>query len=119
MAYDEEFDEDGTQQPARRRQANQTNPYFFLLIGIVIGFVVSMLFAPGSLPFFGSPSQFDGNVTSVEKFVSQDLRTSKVLLRINDTNIAVCSDGDNCLAYQVGDKVKVTCLGTECQAIKE
>jgi hypothetical protein len=118
MAYDDDFDEDGNAQPMRRK-IPQTNPFFFLLIGIVIGFVVSMFFAPSSFSLFGSPSQFNGKITAVDKFVSQDLRTNKVLLRINDSNIAVCSDGDNCLAYEIGDTVQVTCFGKECQAVKE
>jgi len=90
-----------------------------VLIGIAIGFVISMVFSPGAMPWFGSVSQFEGKITGIEKFVSQDLRASKVVLRINDANIAVCSDGDNCLAYKENDVVKVTCVNKDCQAIKK
>lgn len=118
MAIEDDFDEDGNVQPIRGKN-NQTGPIFYLLIGIAIGFVISMIFSPGSLPWFGSVSQYEGKITQVDKFVSQDLRASKVVLRINDANIAVCTDGDNCLGYQKGDEVKVTCINKDCQATKK
>lgn len=119
MALEDDFDEDGNQQAPRRSMRIQTNPLFFIVIGITIGFVLALLFSPGAFPAFGSINQFDGTITHIDKFVSQDLRSAKVILRINDSNIAVCSDGDNCLGYQEGDTVKVTCIGNECQAVKK
>lgn len=118
MASEDEFDEDGNSMGPMRRMRGQNNPLFFIVIGIVIGFVISMIFSPGVFPVLGELSQYDGNITQVDKFVSQDLRTIKVLFRINDANIAACVDGDNCLAYQTGDLVKVTCIGKDCQATK-
>lgn len=118
MATEDDFDEDGNVQGARR-QPGQSSPIFYLLIGIAIGFVISMVFSPGTFSWFGSVSQYEGKITGIEKFVAQDLRASKVVLRINDANIAVCSDGDNCLGYQKDDLVKVTCINNDCQAIKK
>ena len=118
MAFEDDFDEDGNAQAPRTAQA-PSSPLFFILIGLVAGFVLSMLFSPGSFPGFGTISQFEGTVSHIDKFVSQDLRTSKVVLRINDSNIAVCADNDACLGYQEGDTVKVTCINNECQAIKK
>lgn len=119
MAFEDDFDEDGNQQAPRRNARMQTNPLFFLVIGITIGFVIALFFSPGNFPAFGSIVQYDGTVSHIDKFVSQDLRTQKIILRINDTNIAVCSEGDNCLGYQEGDTVHVTCIGNECQAVKK
>ncbi|MBU0635677.1 hypothetical protein KKE06_01500 [Candidatus Micrarchaeota archaeon] len=118
MAGEDDFDEDG-QAMVSRKIRGQTNPLFYIILGVVIGFIISMIFSPGLLPVFGEMSQFDGNVTQVNKFVSQDLRSVKVVLRINDSNIATCTEGDICLGYQEGDLVSVTCFGNDCQATKK
>lgn len=118
MAIEDDFDEDGNVQPVRQAPG-QSSPLLYIIIGIAIGFILSMFFSPSSFPLFGSISQYDGNITQVDKFVSQDLRSSKVVLRINDVNIAVCNDGDNCLGYEKNDMVKVTCMNKDCLAVKK
>lgn len=109
--------EDMPQQPKKTAGQNQ-QLLFYIVIGVVLGFLLGT-FVSSSLNGFGTTAQFSGPITKIDKFVSQDLRTTKVVLRINDANIAVCMDGDNCLGYQIGDTVKVTCFGSECQAIKQ
>lgn len=117
MYDDDGFGSEDTPQPVRKPASNQQKTLFYVVIGIVIGFLIGT-FVSNSLNGFGTTAQFDGQITHIDKFTSQDLRTTKVILRINDANVAICGDGDNCLGYQIGDTVKVTCFGNECQAMR-
>ncbi|GEM_PF-4338581 len=113
------FDEDENPQRPPRQMPIQPNALFYLAIGIAIGFTFSVFLSPEFLESFSNPARFDGTITEVNKWVSTDLRVSTVILRINDTNVATCIDGDACLGYQEGDSVQVTCIGIECQATKK
>ncbi|MBS3061782.1 MAG: hypothetical protein J4215_04340 [Candidatus Diapherotrites archaeon] len=114
---DDEYFEDEPQ-PKKRQLPIQTNPLFYLAIGLALGFTLSVFVSPEFLESFSNPQKFDGQITDINKWVSDDLRVNLVILRINDSNVATCIDGDACLGYQPGDTVHVTCFGIECRATK-
>ena len=117
MDEEQNFDDEPQMQRPRQR-ALPANPLFFIVIGIVIGFLLSTLLSPDFLESFSNPIKFTGEITEINKWVSDDLRTNQVILRINDANVATCIDDDACLGYAVGDSINVTCIGIECRATK-
>ncbi len=115
---DDSFEEDQPQPRSRRPMPIQNNPLFYIAIGLAIGFTISAIFSPEFLESFANPQKFDGTITDVNTWVSDDLRVNLVVLRVNDANVATCTDGEACLGYKPGDIVHVTCFGIECQATK-